>query len=72
MSINIDFYKQKFASIPIEQKRRDLMQHPFVKKEEIKKAKDEIVEEVYLTVYSSMDMAMQDVIGESMFDDEDE
>jgi hypothetical protein len=63
-------YKERFKNISTEQKRKDLMIHPMVNHEAIKNASDEDVEEVYFQVFSSFDMAMQEVIGESMFDDD--
>lgn len=63
-------YKKKFENIPAETKRSDLMNHPMVDKEKIEKATDAEVESVYHALFSSMDMAMQDILGESMFDDE--
>lgn len=62
-------YKERFKTIPVEQKRRDLLVHPMIDHDRIKDASDDEVEQVYHTLFSSMDMAMRNVIGESMFDE---
>jgi len=65
-------YEERFKSIPVDQKREDLLVHPLVNHELIKQATDEQVEAVYFEVFSSMDSAMREITGYSMFDDEDD
>jgi hypothetical protein len=62
-------YKERFKHIPIETKRLDLGNHPMIDKEKIKTATDEQVHQVYYDLFSSLDISMREVLGESMFDD---
>ena len=62
--------EEKFKGISIDQKRKDLSVHPMVNHERIKDATDAEIEQVYHALFSSFDMAMQEVLGESIFDDE--
>jgi hypothetical protein len=64
---NDEHYQDMFKDIPIDQKRRDLACNPMV--QHLDEATDEEVEQLYFVVFSSMDRAMRDVIGESMFED---
>lgn len=63
------YYREKFKDIPLEQKRRDLECNPLINHEEILTASDEDIEEVYFILFSSIDISMREVIGESMFED---
>ena len=63
-------YEERFKNITIEQKRKNLLSHPLVDEFAIENASDKDVEEVYFRLFSSFDMAMREVIEESMFDDE--
>lgn len=63
-------YIERFKSIPLETKRRDLSAQSMIDHEKIKHATDEEVEEIYYQLFSSFDMAMREVLGESMFDDD--
>jgi hypothetical protein len=64
-----DYYKKRIADISLEQKRKDLEIHPMINKEKIKYATDDEIEEVYFQIFSTFDMSMQDILGESMFDE---
>jgi hypothetical protein len=57
-------YKQ-LKNISIEQKRKDLYNHPLIDEEAIKNDSDEFIEEVYLVLFSSIDQEPRDVIIES-------
>jgi hypothetical protein len=63
-------YKEHFKNIPLETKRYDLLNHPMIDKDKVSKATDEQVEQIYYELFSSFDMAMRDILGEGMFDDE--
>lgn len=65
-----DYYKKRFANIPLETKRKDLLVHPLINRETIQHATDEEIEEVYYQLFSNFDKAMIEVLGESMFNDE--
>ena len=65
-------YKKQFKDIPIETKLKDLIAHPMIDTEKISKASDEEITQVYYEVFSALDMAMKETLGESMFDFGDE
>lgn len=64
-----NYYHEIFKRITVDQKRKDLEIHPFINHKEIKTATDEEVEQVYFMLFSGLDRAMRETVGESMYED---
>jgi hypothetical protein len=53
----------------IKEKRRDLEINPLIDQEKLKTATDEEIEKIHKELFDALDKIMQDVIGESIYDD---
>lgn len=62
-------YKEKFKHYTVEDKRKDLIGNPLFNKKKIANADDEIIIILHRNYFEAMNKAMEDTIGESMFDE---
>ena len=62
-------YEESFKFSTTEDKRKDLMGNPLFNKEKIANAPDEVIIELHKQYFESMNKAMEEVLGESMYDD---
>jgi hypothetical protein len=63
-------YKEFFAESTVEDKRRDLIGNPLFNREKIANATDDEILQLHELYFESMDKAMMETLGESMYDED--
>lgn len=60
-------YQDRFKHYTVEQKRRDLMVNPFFDSDKVANGSEEDIIEIHREYFESMNKAMLETIGESMY-----
>ena len=63
-------YKERCGDLSVEQKRRDLLCNPLFDKKAISEAPDEDINITHEVYFTAMNAAMENILGESMWDDD--